>query len=134
MTLLKPDSGEDLNPVSKPIHGVLKDLSPAGAQVVIAKNDISLAAIVKNLPIYTQLYFTLPINPKELQVVGKIVKIENAFRNIFLGIQFILKTFAFAIGMLHAARHGDDAVVREHVAVEGIEGGIVDVGDQHALA
>jgi hypothetical protein len=36
--------------------------------------------------------------------------------------------------MLNPARHGHDAVVSEHVAVEGIEGGIVDVGDQHALA
>jgi hypothetical protein len=52
-----------------------------------------VATMTKNLPIYTRLYFTLPNSPKELQIVGKIVKIENAFRNIFFGIQFILKTF-----------------------------------------
>jgi hypothetical protein len=93
MTLLKPDADDDLNPISRPIHGVLKNFSPAGAQVGIAKNDISLVTMAQNLPIYTRLYFTLPHNPKELQVVGKIVKIENAFRNIFFGVQFILKTF-----------------------------------------
>jgi hypothetical protein len=93
LTLLKPDAEDDLNPISRPIHGVLKNFSPAGAQVAIFKNDISVATMTKNLPIYTRLYFTLPNSPKELQIVGKIVKIENAFRNIFFGIQFILKTF-----------------------------------------
>lgn len=93
LTLLKPDARDDLNPISRPIHGVLKNFSPAGAQVAISKNDISLVTMAKNLPVYTRLYFTLPSNPKELQIVGKIVKIENAFRNIFFGIQFILKTF-----------------------------------------
>jgi hypothetical protein len=93
LTLLKPDAEDDLNPISRPIHGVLRNFSPAGARVVISKNDISMVTMAKNLPIYTRLYFTLPNNPKELQIVGKIVKIENAFRNIFFGIQFILKTF-----------------------------------------
>lgn len=93
LTLLKPDAQDDLNPISRPIHGALKNFSPAGAQVAISKNDISLVTMAKNLPVYTRLYFTLPTNPKELQVVGKIVKIENSFRNIFFGIQFILKTF-----------------------------------------
>ena len=32
------------------------------------------------------------------------------------------------------AGHGHGAVVSEHVAIEGVERGIVDVGDQHALA
>jgi hypothetical protein len=93
LTLLKPDAEDALNPISRPIHGDLKNFSPAGAQVAISKNDVSLVTMAKNLPIYTRLYFTLPNNPKELQIVGKIVKIENSFRNIFFGIQFILKTF-----------------------------------------
>ena len=42
--------------------------------------------------------------------------------------------FAFAVRILNAARHGHRAVVREHIAIEGIEGGIVNVGDEHALA
>ena len=42
--------------------------------------------------------------------------------------------FPLAIGIVHPAGHGDGAVVRPHVAVEGMEGGIVNVGDQHALA
>ena len=39
-----------------------------------------------------------------------------------------------AIGIPDPARQRGDAVVREHVAVEGIERGLVDVGPQHALA
>ena len=42
--------------------------------------------------------------------------------------------FAFAIGISDPARHGDRAVVRQHIAVQRIERGIVDVGDEHALA
>ena len=42
--------------------------------------------------------------------------------------------FAFSIGVLNSARHGHGAVVGEHVAVEGIKRGVIDVGDQHALA
>ena len=40
----------------------------------------------------------------------------------------------FAIGIADAARQRDDAVVREHVAIERIERGVVDVGREHALA
>jgi len=42
--------------------------------------------------------------------------------------------FAFAVGILYPARHSDRAVVREHVAIKRIERGIVNVGDEHALA
>ena len=42
--------------------------------------------------------------------------------------------FAFAVGILNPARHGDRAVVRQHVAIKRIESGIVNVGDEHALA
>jgi hypothetical protein len=41
---------------------------------------------------------------------------------------------AFAIGIADAARERDDIVVREHVAVERIEGRIVNVRGEHALA
>ena len=39
----------------------------------------------------------------------------------------------FAIGIADAARERDDAVVREHVAIERIERGVVDVGREDAL-
>ena len=42
--------------------------------------------------------------------------------------------FPFAIGIADAARQRDDAVVREHVAIERIERGIVDVGREDAFA
>jgi hypothetical protein len=42
--------------------------------------------------------------------------------------------FAFAIGILDAAGESDCAVVRQHVAIEWIQRGIVDVGDEHAFA
>ena len=41
---------------------------------------------------------------------------------------------ALAIGIADAARQRDDAVVREHVAIERIERRVVDVGREHALA
>jgi len=43
-------------------------------------------------------------------------------------------TFAFAIGIAYAAGHGYRSVVRQHIAVEWIESGIVKVGGQHAFA
>ncbi len=42
--------------------------------------------------------------------------------------------FAFAIGIAHATGHGHGAVVSQHIAIEGIQGGIVNIGDQHAFA
>ena len=42
--------------------------------------------------------------------------------------------FAFAIRILNATGHGDGAVVSEYVAVERIQRGIVEVGDEYALA
>jgi hypothetical protein len=93
LTLLKSDADNDLNPISRPVHGILKNFSPAGARIGITKNDVSMDTIAKNLPVFTRLHFTLPHHPKELQIVGKLVKVENAFRTVYLGIQFILKTF-----------------------------------------
>ena len=43
-------------------------------------------------------------------------------------------TLPFAIGIADAARQRDDAVVREHVAIERIERRVVDVRREHALA
>jgi hypothetical protein len=40
---------------------------------------------------------------------------------------------AFAIGITVAARERDDAVVREHIAIERIERRVVDVGCKDAL-
>ncbi len=40
----------------------------------------------------------------------------------------------FPIGIADATRQGHDAVVREHVAEERIERGVVDVGREDALA
>ena len=42
--------------------------------------------------------------------------------------------FAFSIRISDPARHGHHAVVGEHIAVERIERGIVDVGREHAFA
>ena len=42
-------------------------------------------------------------------------------------------SFAFAVRIADATRQRDDAVVGQHVAIERIEGRIVDVGREHAL-
>ena len=41
--------------------------------------------------------------------------------------------FPLAIGIPDATGQRDDAVVREHVAVERVQGGVVDVRREHAL-
>ncbi len=41
---------------------------------------------------------------------------------------------SFSIRIANPARQRDGAIVRQHVAVQGIESGIVDIGSQHALA
>jgi len=41
--------------------------------------------------------------------------------------------FALSIWILNATGHGHGTVVREHIAIEGIERGIVNVGGQHTL-
>ncbi len=43
-------------------------------------------------------------------------------------------TFPFRSGSAHPTGQRDGAVVREHVAIERVQGGIVDVRRQHALA
>ena len=58
----------------------------------------------------------------------------QAFQRCFLRMTDAGFDFAFAIRISNAARHGDGAVVREHVAIERIERGIVDVGNEHAFA
>ena len=58
----------------------------------------------------------------------------QAFQRRFLRVADAGFDFAFAIGIAHAARQGDDAVVREHVAIERIEGRVVDVWREHAFA
>jgi len=42
--------------------------------------------------------------------------------------------FALPVRVLNAARHTDRTVMLMHVAIERIEGGIVDVGREHAFA
>ena len=58
----------------------------------------------------------------------------HAFQRCLLRVADAGFDFAFAIRILDPTRQGDRAVVREHVAIERIESGIVDVGDEHALA
>jgi len=56
------------------------------------------------------------------------------FERSSLGVTDAGLDFAFEIGILHSARHSYCAVMRQHVAIEGIEDGIVKVGNEHALA
>src|SRR5215813_15210638 len=41
--------------------------------------------------------------------------------------------FSFAIGILDPTRQGHGPIVGEHVAIEWVQAGIVDVGDEHAF-
>src|SRR5215472_3275291 len=41
--------------------------------------------------------------------------------------------FPFSIWILGPARQGETAIVSQHVAIEGIQSGIVDVGDKYAF-
>ena len=42
--------------------------------------------------------------------------------------------FAFAVRILNATGHGDDAVMLQEIAVQRIERGVIEVGKQHAFA
>ena len=42
--------------------------------------------------------------------------------------------FAFAIGVAHPAGQGHSTVVGQHITVEGIERGFVEIGSQYAFA
>ena len=52
----------------------------------------------------------------------------------FLGVSDAGFNFAFSIRVSDPAWHSHHAVVRQHIAVQGIEGGIVDVGLEHTFA
>ena len=56
------------------------------------------------------------------------------FERRFLGVADAGLDLALSIRIAHAARQRDGAVVRQHVAVQRIERGIVDVGREHAFA
>lgn len=58
----------------------------------------------------------------------------ETFQLRFLGTAHARLDFAIAIWIVDTTRNGDGAVVREHVAVERIERGFVNVRDAHALA
>ena len=58
----------------------------------------------------------------------------ESFQRCSLGVTDAGFDLAFAVGILDAAGHGHRAVVGEHVAVKKIQNGIVNVGDEHALA
>ena len=51
----------------------------------------------------------------------------------FLGVSYAGFNFAFSIRVSDTAWHCHHAVVRQHIAVQRIEGGIVDVGLEHAF-
>jgi hypothetical protein len=58
----------------------------------------------------------------------------QAFQRGLLGVGNPCLDLTFSIGIRDPARQGDDAIMSQHVAVEGIERGIVDVWREHALA
>src|SRR5215469_1674663 len=41
--------------------------------------------------------------------------------------------FSFAVGILDPARQGHRSVVAEYIAIERIQGGLVDIRDQHTF-
>ena len=58
----------------------------------------------------------------------------QSFQRRFLGMADASLHLSLAIRIAHAAGQRHDAVVLEHVAIQRIDGGIVDVGLEHALA
>ena len=57
-----------------------------------------------------------------------------SFERCLLGMSDGGLDFSFSIGIFDPARQGDHAIVGEDVAIEWIQSGIVDVGDEHAFA
>ncbi len=54
-------------------------------------------------------------------------------RRVF-GVSDAALNFSFSIWILDPAGEGDRTVMSEHVAIEGIERGVVDVGNEYAFA
>ena len=54
-------------------------------------------------------------------------------RRVF-GVSDAALNFSFSIWILDPAGQGDHTVMGEHVAIEGIERGVIDVGNQYAFA
>jgi|SRR5579862_4265624 len=50
-----------------------------------------------------------------------------------LGVSDAALNFSFSIWILDPAQQSDTAIVSQHVAIEGIQSGIVDVGDKYAF-
>jgi len=55
---------------------------------------------------------------------------ENSSRMCRAPVSF---NFSFTIWILDPAGEGDRTIMGEHVAIERIEGGVVDVGNQHTF-
>src|SRR5208337_1673349 len=51
-----------------------------------------------------------------------------------LGVADTRFNFSFSIWILDPTRQSDGAIVRQNVAIEGIQNGIIDVRDEHTLA
>src|SRR5579862_1013913 len=58
----------------------------------------------------------------------------ESFQRCLLRVANARFDFAFAIWILDATGHGDSAIVGEHLAIQRVERGVVDVGDEDALA
>jgi hypothetical protein len=58
----------------------------------------------------------------------------ETFQGCLLGVPDPGLDLSFASWILDSARHGHRAVVREHVTIKRIEGGIVNIGNEYAFA
>ena len=57
----------------------------------------------------------------------------HAFQRRFLGVPDTRFNFSFSIGILDPARQCHHTVMSEHVPIQRIEGGIVDIRNQHSF-
>ncbi len=70
----------------------------------------------------------------EVQTRVNVAEAKNKLQRSLLGVTHARLDLAFAIGIAHTTGHGDGTVMGQHIAIEGIQRRIVNIGDQHAFA
>ena len=77
-----------------------------------------------------------PVRFPAIQIGLRLLQTLEAlsFERCVFGVPDAALDFSFSIWIRDPAGEGDGTVMGEHIAIEGIEGGVVNVGNEYAFA